>query len=402
MNASSGSIATQIAEPRTLQRNEQRHEGVIAVCHVVSAEIWAGAEAQIAMLLRQLAAQAAFSLSAIVLGEGRLGAELTNCGIETALIARASGRFLGTFREASRLLRGKKIDVLHSHKSKENLLALLLAKRFAVPFLVRTQHGMPEPRTLKDRLVYRMERMTASYASRIVCVSDELQQRLAGKVSGDKLTVIRNAIDLTAMQSRLTPAEAKIKLGISPERQVVGIVGRLELVKRVDLFLEVAHCLSQSMPTACFVIAGTGREEEALKNSLRGSELEQRVLFLGGRDDIYDVLRAMDLLLITSDHEGLPTVLLEAMALGIPVVARNVGGIGEVISDNVSGRLVNSADAAAIAGAALPLLTAGELRSRLIDNGFKTVQAFSATRNAARYMHIYQSMVESRRVPDAS
>jgi glycosyltransferase involved in cell wall biosynthesis len=177
---------------------------------------------------------------------------------------------------------------------------------------------------------------------------------------------------------------------------VAGIVGRLDPVKRVDLFLEVARCLSHQLPSACFVIAGAGREEAALRDSLRGSELERQVYFLGERGDICDVLRAMDLLLITSDHEGLPTVLLEAMALGIPVVARNVGGISEVICDKVSGRLVNSADAGAIAAAALPLLTTEDSRSRLIGNGLRTVRKFSTALNASNYMHIYQSIVFSR------
>jgi glycosyltransferase involved in cell wall biosynthesis len=390
------SIAPEVDEPEAQARLALCAKREIAVCHVVSAEIWAGAEAQIAMLLRQLAAETALSLSAIVLGEGRLGAELTNSGIETALIPRSSGKFLATFHEASRLLRGKKIDVLHSHKSKENLLALLLAKRLAVPFLVRTQHGMPEPHTLKDRAVYRMERLTARYASRVVCVSGELQQRLAGKVSAEKLAVIRNAIDLNGIQSSLTVAEAKKRLGISPERRVAGIVGRLDPVKRVDLFLEVARCLSHQLPSACFVIAGAGREEAALRDSLRGSELERQVYFLGERGDICDVLRAMDLLLITSDHEGLPTVLLEAMALGIPVVARNVGGISEVVCNNVNGRLVDSADARAIAAAALPLLSTEDSRSQLIGNGLKTVRKFSTALNASDYMRIYQSIVFSR------
>lgn len=385
-----------LAETRAASHTRVRPGNRLAVCHLVSAEQWAGAEAQIAMLLRHLAADPSLSLSAIVLGEGRLGEELKNCGIATALIPHASGRFLASFHGASRFLRGEKIDVLHSHKSKENLLALLLARRFGVPFLVRTQHGMPEPHTLKDRVVYCMESMTARYANRVICVSSDLEQRLASKVSDEKLTVIRNAIDLARVRSRFTAGEAKIRLEISPECQVAGIVGRLEAIKRVDLFLDVARCLSRELPSARFVIAGGGREETALRESLRGSDLERRTLFLGERDDIYDVLRAMDLLLITSDHEGLPTVLLEALALGVPVVARNVGGIGEVISDCVSGRLVNTADAGTIASASLPLLRAGALRRNVISNGIKTVRAFSAAKNASNYMHIYKSVTSTR------
>jgi glycosyltransferase involved in cell wall biosynthesis len=365
----------------------------IRVCHIVSAEQWAGAEAQIAMLLRQLSSKSSLSLSAIVLGEGRLGEELKNSGIESTLIPRSSGRFLATFQQSSQFLRTTSVDILHSHKSKEQLLALLLAKRFGIPFLLRTQHGLPEAHTSKDAIVYRLEKMTARFASRIICVSDDLQRTLSDRVPANKLAVIRNAIDLEKVHSGFTSAEAKMRLGINPQSHVAGIVGRLETVKRVDIFLEAARILSRELPYACFVIAGIGREEAALRNSVRGSDLEQRVYFLGERQDIYDVMRAMDLLLITSDHEGLPTVLLEAMALGVPVVARKVGGISEVIRDHVSGRLINSADAATIAAASLQLLTnANVLRSRLITEGMKEAQHFSAEQNAASYMHMYQSM----------
>ena len=109
----------------------------LAVCHVVSAEQWAGAEAQIAMLLRQLAEDPALSLSAIVLGEGRLGEELAKSGVETALIPHSSGRFLATFRDASRVLSGKKIDILHSHKSKEKPACIFWQSYFRVRFLLR-------------------------------------------------------------------------------------------------------------------------------------------------------------------------------------------------------------------------------------------------------------------------
>jgi len=363
---------------------------------VVSAEQWAGAEAQIAMLLRQLSSNPSFALSAIVLGQGKLATELKQCGIETALIPSASGRFLNCLREASRFLRQKKVDVLHSHKSKENLLALLLAKRFGIPFLVRTKHGMPEPRTSKDRIVYGLERLTARFANRVICVSGDLKQTLARELPRKQLAVVHNAIDFAKVHSEFTVAEAKRKLGISTAQQVVGIVGRIEAVKRVDLFLEVAHLISRELPSACFVIAGSGREETALRNSLQGSDLEQWSRFLGERDDIYDVLRAMDLLLITSDHEGLPTVLLEAMALGVPVLARNVGGIGEVICNGMNGVLINSANAAELAAASLSLLTSNALRNELIAGGLKTVTQFSAEHNAALYIDIYHSLVSMK------
>ena len=102
----------------------------------------------------------------------------------------------------------------------------------------------------------------------------------------EDINAIHNAIDLAEVQSGFTVAEAKMRLGINPESLVVGIVGRIEAVKRVDLFLDVARCLSLEMPSACFVIAGAGREETSLRDSLRGTDLERRTFFLGERDDV--------------------------------------------------------------------------------------------------------------------
>src|SRR5579859_8294681 len=101
----------------------------ISVCHVVATDMWAGAEAQIAMLLAELSLEPELSLCAIALGEGRLTDELRACNIDLKVISQPHGRFMGCYREARDWLRGRDVQIIHSHKSKENILALLLAKK---------------------------------------------------------------------------------------------------------------------------------------------------------------------------------------------------------------------------------------------------------------------------------
>ena len=370
----------------------------ISVCHIVTADLWAGAEAQIATQLAKLSAERDLLLRVIALAQGRLGQALRNAGVEVNVVSSPHGRFTSCYREALRFLRNKRIDVLHSHKSKEHILALLLARTLSVPHLVRTQHGMPEPRTLKDRLVYGLARRTASSASRIISVSSDLSRHLERYTDPQKITIVPNAVDLQHVKSPLSREAAKRTLGIPERVPAIGTAARLEPVKRIDLFLAVAQhlsaqCVLHAVPAPVFVIAGDGSERRRLQQLITHTSLHDKVFFLGHRDDVYDVVRAMDLLLITSDHEGMPTLVLEAMALGTPVVSRRVGGVPEIIDDGVEGVLVNASDPPLIARACLPLLTNLELACRLTEAAHeKIIRNFSAEANALQVAEIYRSL----------
>lgn len=366
----------------------------IAVCHIVAADFWAGAEAQIAMLLANLSPDTDITLSAIVLGEGRLAEELRASNIVIKVIPRPRRRFLACYQEAAEFLRGRDLRILHSHKSKENLLAFLLAKKLGIAHLVRTQHGLPEPKTIKDRLVYGLERMTACSTSRIISVSSDLSKHLNHYVEGGKVEIILNGINPQQVSSPFDRESAKRHLGIPVEAIVIGTAARLEPVKRIDLFLATAENILKTLPYAVFIIAGEGSERKRLEKSLHGTACSSRVHFLGHREDIYNVLRAMDLLLITSDHEGLPTVLLEAMALGTPIVSRKVGGIPEVIEHEVSAVLVDSNAPEDLADACISLLSDPDLLKRTASAAREMVtQRFTGAQSAARLAQLYKNLV---------
>ena len=163
-------------------------------------------------------------------------------------------------------------------------------------------------------------------ANRVVSVSEELRTKLIRHISCyAKVVTVYNGIDEQEVSSGLTVSEAKRRLGIPPEYGVVGMVGRLDPVKRLDIFLAAAREIVRSEANTKFIIAGEGREERALRQLAHELQLDGQVLFLGHRDDVFDVLRAMDVLVFCSDHEGLPMALLETLYLGVPIVARPVG-----------------------------------------------------------------------------
>jgi glycosyltransferase involved in cell wall biosynthesis len=331
------------------------------------------------------------------MSEGRLAQEARACGIEVKVIDEREYPFWQIVYQATRFVKTRKIQVLHSHRYKENLLATLLAKRCQIPHLVRTLHGHPEPGGFKQWLVYVMDRATARFAAeRVVSVSSNLTEYLRGHVDEERITIIPNGIDLGAVCSKLSHTEAKRQLGIAEDAPVIGIAARLELVKRIDLFLRAAKEIARQFPNARFVIVGRGSCEPRLRQVVSAAGLQDSVLFLGHRDDVYDALAAFDVLLVTSDHEGLPMVVLEAMAMSIPVVSRDVGGIPELIEHGVTGLLVPSADEYALASTCTSVLRDGALRQRLTRTARELVHVnYSAERNAADVVKLYRSLMES-------
>jgi L-malate glycosyltransferase len=349
-----------------------------------------------------LSRNAAFRLSAILLNEGRLTDELRKCGLEVKVIPEAENGFIGIVREAGLFLRARQVGILHSHRYKENLLAALLARRCRIPVVVRTEHGAPEPfqglKAVKQAVLRQADRLVARYATdSIISVSAELERFLARYTRAERITSILNGLDLSAVRSRLSPAEAKRRLNIPAGSPVLGYAGRLAPVKRLDIFVAAASEIRARIPETRFVIAGGGSDEDRLRQTVRTARLEDGFVFLGRRDDIYDVLRAFDVFLLCSDHEGLPIVLLEALYLGVPVVARRVGGIPEVIQHAINGLLVDSVSPPALAQASIQLLEDSELRRRLATAGtWRVATHFSAERTAAQTAALYLKLLRPK------
>lgn len=370
----------------------------ISVCHIVNGGAWAGAESYVATLFRALSRCDGVSLSAILLSDGRLADELRKyCGRVEVIPERGHG-WLGIVGKASRLAKTWKTDVLHSHQHKEDLLAVAIAQRAGVPHLVRTQHGRPEPfkglRKLRRHFLLGMDHLTARYkADAIIAVSSNVGEYVATFFDREKIAVISNGIDLQDVSSSLTARDAKRALGLHPEAPVIGTACRLEPVKRLDLFLASARCIARHMPHAQFVIAGQGSQEQPLRQLAHDYGLEGQVFFLGHRDNIYDVIRAMDLLVISSDHEGLPMTLLEAMALAVPVVSRAVGGIPDALA-NGSGFLVDSADPETLAGACLAALRdPSGTRQAALAATERVQKYYGAEITAAHTLQLYRSLL---------
>jgi glycosyltransferase involved in cell wall biosynthesis len=370
----------------------------ISVCHVVGGGDWAGAEAQVATLVTSLSKSPDVAPHAIVFYDKRLARELRSAGAEVHVASAEDRNFPRLISECSQFVRSRKIQILHSHCYKENLLALALSYVCKVPYLVRTEHGHPEPysvvRNLKHWCVLAADRMAAKYTpDRIISVSSDLAEYWKTHANPEKVMVLRNGVDLERTVSGFTVGEAKQRLGIPRDDFVIGIGARLEPIKRLDLFVSTAAYLAGRIPNSKFVITGGGRQEQWLRQLVGDSGLQDHVILLGERNDMYDVLRAMDVLLICSDHEGVPMVMLEAMTLGTTVISRNVGGISEVIDHGSTGVLVPSGNPEDLGGACMELFEKPDLRASLAQAARALIcQKYSAEKNAQSVLQMYRAI----------
>lgn len=366
----------------------------LKILHVISGDLWAGAEMQAYTLLSSLRRLAGVEVAAAVMNEGELTRRLRQTGVAvTVLDERHLGarRIVGGLREL--MLRWQP-DVVHSHRTKENVLASI-ANRLArnVPSL-RTVHGASEhsPKGLKSKLrhaiIGRLDLWCARHVQeRVIAVSSELGKKLEAIYPRGKIVVIVNGVDVDGVLAQRGQAPFRER---EPGATHVGIVGRLVPVKRVDLFLRAMAGLLRDAPTRLwrFHVFGDGPLRAELAALTETLGLVEQVTFHGHRHDIVACMAALDVLVMCSDHEGLPMTALEAVSLGVPVVAHAVGGLVDIVPTD---SLVSEHNAEGYSTAILRLLEKGsdaaaQLRQRVLEE-------YSCARNAERTLCLYQELI---------
>lgn len=267
----------------------------------------------------------------------------------------------------------ERVDIWHGHDYKSNALGLLL-KRFWPMKLVTTVHGWVH-HTARTPMYYRVDKFCLPRYEKVICVSDDLfdECRRFG-VPAKKCELLENAIDLDEYSRSLATDQAKAKLGLPSGGFLVGAVGRLEPEKGFDVLIRsVADLVRRDIDTS-LVIVGEGSDRPRLEALADELGIRPRVRLAGWQSDVRAYFEAMDLFALSSFREGLPNVLLEAMALQVPCVATRINGIPRLIQDGRNGLLVSPGDPLALANALHALLTNADLRQVFRHAGRKTVE----------------------------
>jgi glycosyltransferase involved in cell wall biosynthesis len=298
------------------------------------------------------------------------------------------------------LLARNRYDIVHTHLIGANVLAAPLAALYRVP--VRFTHDQTHDDVRDYSLVHRwLDTLANRLNHHIIAVSSSIRTFLCRKekVSADKISVIYNSVDLLRFSPRKDTGarqQARHKWGLPAEALIVGGVGRLHYQKNFPLFLEVAAEVCARLPQALFVIAGEGADRAALEEMSRKLGLASRVRFLGFVKEMPELYQGLDLLLLTSHFEGMPLTVLEAMAMGVPVVASQVDGVEEVLEDGRDAILVPPGNKELFIQEICRMLQDRKLRQRLSRAGQeKARQHFSAEAMVRQVEALYLQYLEN-------
>jgi glycosyltransferase involved in cell wall biosynthesis len=290
------------------------------------------------------------------------------------------------------LCRRERVAIWHGHDYKSNALGLLL-RRFWRMRLVTTVHGWVH-HTPRTPLYYWVDRVCLPCYERVICVSEDLHRRcLECGTPAHRCVLIENGIDTEEFSRRLSIPEARQRLGLDPGRFLLGAVGRLSAEKGFDVLLRAVGQLVREGLDVGLLIAGEGDERVRLQALVGELGLADRVRLLGYCSDTRDLYQALDVYVLSSLREGLPNVLLEAMAMGAPVVATRIAGVPRLVRDGANGLLVEPGDVAGLAAAVRRLAGEPDLRGRLQQAARATIEeGYSFTGRMEKIRRVYDEL----------
>ena len=293
-----------------------------------------------------------------------------------------------------RFLRARRPDIVHTHLIHGDLYGTLAAWLAGVPVVVSTKHNDDAFR--RNRFYAWLGRQAARRQDRIITISDHLA-RFSVEVEGmnaDKITCIHYGLDGAAFRARVRDvASVRAEFGIPAGAPLVGMVGRLTEQKGHVYLLHAWAQVTAALPEARLLLVGDGPLRGELQRRARDLGLGGCVIFAGRREDVPRIMAALDVMTLPSLWEGFGLVLLEAMAVGRPIVASRVSAIPEIVVDGETGLLVPPRDADALAQALLALLRDPQRATEMGRRGqVRLEQEFTVERMVAQTEAVYEKM----------
>lgn len=283
------------------------------------------------------------------------------------------------------LIRRERVDLINTHLTTASWLGSIAARLTGVPSVARV------PSTDQARFF--------KFSHHLIAVSEGVRDHLQAQgVSAEKIAVLYNGIDLTNYQPSLSGAEAKARLGLSPETRTIGVAANLIPRKGHRFLLKALKAIESDAKDVHLLLAGEGSLLAELQEQTRLLGLQDRVHFLGFRSDMVEVETAMDIFVLPSLREGLSNAVMEAMALERPVIATHIAGLPEVVRDGETGLLVPPGDVEALSLALLRLLHDPDFAASLGKRGRLFLErSFDQNRCFDEVEFYFQQVVDARR-----
>jgi glycosyltransferase involved in cell wall biosynthesis len=340
--------------------------------------------------------------------EARRVNELNQAGIEAFTCSAWDERhpykaFINSYRILKRYLRKNPVDIMHSHSLFGDIAALWLNFEGKAPIILRTLHNelrtewsrKPLRRLLLTNLLYPLEFRTEIGVSQFIV--ENLDQRWLAKKLGRQAIMIHNAVDLDRFSRPLLDHnKTRREIGIPENAFLIGSVGRLTRQKGYDVLLEAVATVMIHIPELHLVLIGDGEDANALRQKASDLKIESKTIFTGPRSDVANLLDMFDLFVCSSRWEGFSTVVMEAMAAGIPILTTDIPGNRELVQPGISAWFAEPEDSQSLADSLLLAYRNPEKSMSYAEKAKSIVKSFGIKEIAKLHFKLYQMILEDR------
>jgi len=308
---------------------------------------------------------------------------------------------LKPIRQLEKIIKKNNIDLVHSQGARADFFARIAGKMAGVQHNLCTIQMPVEGLDVRPwkKIIYRLfDRLSERFVIKFIVVSDSLRTTLIKQrgIPEPKVVRIYNGIEWDQYKPNADCSSSRKKWNISQESPVIGAIGRMVWQKGFEFLIRAIPEVIQAVPDAKFLFVGDGPLANELRAFSREHGVRDKIIFTGFRNDINEILAAIDLLAVPSLLEGFPMVTLEAMAMAKPIIATRIDGVIEQISDGENGLLVPPKDHEALTESILKLIQDKELSERLGRLARKKVeQEFSVEKMVAETEKVYLSLLSA-------
>jgi glycosyltransferase involved in cell wall biosynthesis len=313
-------------------------------------------------------------------------------GVESVCLGTSSRTDLSWIRALRRLLLTEHFDIVHIHSPLAAIGCRLVLRTIPPgqrPAVVVTEHNVWESHT---RLTRFADRISVGRGEKHIAVSSAVRASLPRGLRR-RTCVVRHGVDAGEIRAATSArSEMRTWLGIADTEVLVGTVANLRWTKGYPELMRAARVVLDQVPNVSFAVVGRGPLEQELRSLHASLGLGERFLLLGHRPDAHAVMSSFDIFCLPSRKEGLPIALMEALVLGLPVVATKVGGIEEVVTDREQGLLVPAGEPEQLAAALLTLIRDRSLRSSMSRRAREAGDTLGIDHTVEEIEHIYREI----------
>lgn len=302
------------------------------------------------------------------------------------------------------IVKKESIDIIHTHTALPGMIISRIAGKLTNTSVITHEHGLfpINSKPLIGKYQIWLNKFTAKFDDKSIAVSHYTKEKLIERgMSPNKICVIYNGIEMPDLKNNKNNLKKNCyeKLDLPTNIFLVGLIGRIDKMKGQEVLIKAIPHVIKKNPSAYFLIIGEdfkgGNYIQELKNIVEKLGINKYIEFAGYRDDVIDLMNSFDLFVLPSFGEGLPVVILEAMAAGKPVIATSVGGNSEVVLDGETGTIIPPEDPEALTKAVIYHLENPEISKEMGRKGYDRVKEnFTKKQMVEKTFQIYEEVLQ--------